>query len=81
MDVASNIDALSDLKYKLVSHLTFDQSFSDSSGKRNHAFRDINYDNWSFTTNKAGISTGRLMGKSTPSATLTLFREKLEATQ
>ena len=61
--IASNIDALSDLKYKLVNHLTFDQTFSDSSGRGNHAFRDINYDNWSFTTNKAGIFNREIDGQ------------------
>ncbi|MCH2294864.1 MAG: IPT/TIG domain-containing protein, partial [SAR324 cluster bacterium] len=62
-NLASNIDSLSDLKYKLVNHITFDETFMDSSGRGNHAFRDINYDNWSFTSEKGGIFTKVIEGQ------------------
>ena len=61
-NLVSNIDTLSDLKYKLVNHLTFDETFMDSSGRGNHAFRDINYDNWSFTTDRGGIFDKEIEG-------------------
>ena len=62
-NLVSNIDTLSDLKYKLVNHLTFDETFMDSSGRGNHAFRDINYDNWNFQADRGGIFTKEIEGQ------------------